>query len=202
MTKKCETGNSRSIEELSGITRSFIENSVFLKRFLKRFLLRQQDIEDVVQETFLKAYSAEQDKTIEQPKSYLFTIAKNIAVNELKKKSHQITEYLEECSPAPVHESSPTPEQEMEAQQVLGVYCDAVATLPEACRRVFLLRRVHGLPQSEIASMLGISVRMVQKHLHKGGLKCHRYIHSKQQEEKIANGTWRDRLVPTEGGDV
>ena len=168
-------------KELSAVTRAFMENSTFLHAFLRRFLRRQQDIEDVAQEAYLKAYSAEQHKGIEHPKTYLFTIAKNIAINELTRKSNKIVDYIDECKTIPQAESSATLESEVEAQQSLGVYCEAVASLPEKCRRVFLLRRVHGLPQQEIADTLGISLRMVEKHLKAGTLKCRAYIKEAQE---------------------
>lgn len=196
MTQDENTNKLHSKSELSVVTRTFIENSVLLKGFLRRFLQRQQDIEDVAQEAYLKAYCAEQEKTIEHPKSYLFTIAKNIAINELSKKSRRITEYLEECKSTVYSEVSATLEKEVEAQQTLGAYCDAVAALPEACRRVFLLRKVHGLKQTEIAENLGISLRMVEKHLQNGTLKCRKFLKEKQEREAIANDSWRDPMQP------
>ena len=87
---------SRDRRPLSAVSAAFLENHAFLKRFLARFFLDRQDIEDVAQETYLRAYVAEQQKDIEQPKAYLFRIAKNIALTELTKKSKKITDYLEE----------------------------------------------------------------------------------------------------------
>ena len=160
----------------SVLTRVFMESSPVLHHFLRRFLHRPQDIEDVVQETYLKAYAAEKITDISHPKAYLFSIAKNIALGELTKKSSQITGYIEECKNDLAIQSTPTVESELEAQQSLGIYCEAIAALPEKCRRVFLLRKVHGLKQREIAQAMGISVRMVEKHLRVGTLKCSEYI--------------------------
>jgi RNA polymerase sigma factor (sigma-70 family) len=137
MTQDSNVVTESPQRKLSVITRVFIENSSFIKSFLRRFLHSQHDIEDVAQQAYLKAYCAEQEKSIEHPKSYLFTIAKNIAINELTKKSNRVTEYLEECDDSVSFELSATLESEVEAEQSLGIYCDAVAALPEACRRVF-----------------------------------------------------------------
>ncbi|MGJ8681778.1 RNA polymerase sigma factor [Paraglaciecola sp.] len=188
--------------KLSVITRAFIENSTFIKSFLRRFLHSQHDIEDVAQQAYLKAYCAEQEKAIEHPKSYLFTIAKNIAVNELTKKSNKITQYLEECGDSVVPEESMTLESEVEAEQSLGIYCDAVAALPEACRRVFLLRRVHGLKQTEIAETLGVSLRNVEMHLQKGTLKCREFVRNKQKIEALQNDTWQDPQTINKGRKI
>lgn len=185
--------------KLSAITHAFIENSTFIKSFLRRFLHSQHDIEDVAQQAYLKAYCAEQEKSIEHPKSYLFTIAKNIAINELTKKSNRVTEYLEECDDSVSIEPSATLESEMEAEQSLGIYCDAVAALPEACRRIFLLRRVHGLKQTEIAETLGVSLRNVEMHLQKGTLKCREFVRNKQEREILVNENLRNPKTSQRG---
>ena len=58
--------------EVSGVSRIFLEHGHFLKKFLSRFLSREQDIEDVAQEAYLKAYCAEQDKgEIAHPKAFI-----------------------------------------------------------------------------------------------------------------------------------
>ncbi len=80
---------------LSAVSAAFVANHEFLKRFLARFFSNSQDIEDVAQEAYLRAYVAEQKKQIEQPKDYLFRIARNLALTKLKKKSNKITDYLE-----------------------------------------------------------------------------------------------------------
>lgn len=190
----------------SMLTRVFMESSPVLHHFLRRFLHRPQDIEDVVQETYLKAYAAEKVTDISHPKAYLFSIAKNIALGELTKKSSQITGYIEECKQELAIHTTPTVESELEAQQSLGLYCEAIATLPEKCRRVFLLRKVHGLKQKEIAQTLGISVRMVEKHLRLGTQKCSDYIddmnNSKEQTgERVNQPSTPYQSIPKEGLD-
>ena len=193
--------NKREPSGMSVLTRVFMESSPVLHHFLRRFLHRPQDIEDVVQETYLKAYAAEQVTDISHPRAYLFSIAKNIALSELLKKSSQITGYIEECKTELAIGTTATVENEIEAQQSVGTYCDAVAQLPEKCRRVFLLRKVHGLKQREIAETLGISVRMVEKHLRVGTLKCRAYINENYQEEGASVETEQNSPAYKEGLD-
>ena len=184
------------------LTRVFMESTPVLRNFLRRFLHRPQDIEDVVQETYLKAYAAEKVSDISHPKAYLFSIAKNIALSELTKKSTQITGYIEECKNDLAIQSAPSVDSELEAQQSLGAYCDAIATLPEKCRRVFLLRRVHGLKQREIAESIGISVRMVEKHLKVGTLKCSEYLAGQNKGKYSDELSKQSGIIPKEGLDL
>lgn len=163
------------------MTAEFLENSGFLKRFLARFFNERQDIEDVAQETFLRAYVAEQKQSIEQPKAYLFRVAKNIALTRLTRKSVQITDYIADLAVPDVMYSETSAADEAEADESLGIYCEAVAALPEKCRQVFLLRKVHGLTHREIAERMSLSISSVEKYLLRGVLACQAFIQARER---------------------
>lgn len=184
MTRE-DNAKMHSRRSLSAVSAAFLENHVFLKRFLARFFSDREDIEDVAQEAYLRAYVAEQQKEIEQPKAYLFRIARNIALTELTKKSRKITDYLEESGASVVIECGPAADSEVEAQESLGLYCEAVAALPEKCRQVFLLRKVHGLAHKEIAKRMSLSVSSVEKYLHRGILECKAFV--QEREGRVPN---------------
>lgn len=167
---------SAEARPLSAVTAAFLEHNGFLKKFLSGFLPAPQDIEDVAQETYLRAYIAEQRESIEQPKAFLFRIAKNLALTKLSKKSRQITDYIEEAGATAVIEAAAAIDQELEAQECLGLYCEAVAALPEKCRQVFLLRKVHGLAHKDIAERMELSISSVEKYLRQGILACEAHL--------------------------
>ena len=158
---------------------AFVKHQSALKRFISRFLHNTHDIEDVAQEAFLRAYSAEQNTEIQQPKAFLFRIAKNVAISELRLKSRKITDYIEDQDASDVLIDEWTAEDHVAAQQKLGIHCEAVATLALQCRRVYLMRKVYGMPHKEIAGRLGIAVSTVEKHLMKGVKLCNRYVKEK-----------------------
>ena len=173
-------------KSMSLISMTFLENSSFLKKFLGRFLSERQDIEDIVQETYLRAYHAEQDssranKAIEYPKAFLFQIAKNIALTELSKKSRKITDYIEDVELSLVMDSGSTTEQELEAREHIDLICEAVTTMPERRQHIYLMRKVHGASHQEIAESLGISISAVEKHLLKAMLTCRNHLAEREQ---------------------
>ncbi len=194
MTREADlrTHNRR---RLSAVSAAFLENHAFLERFLARFFSNSQDIEDVAQEAYLRAYVAEQQKDIEQPKAYLFRIARNLALTELTRKSKKITDYLEECDASVVIDYGAAADSEVEAQESLGLYCEAVAALPEKCRQVFLLRKVHGLAHKEIAERMSLSVSSVEKYLLRGILECQAFVQA--YEGRVPN---REASTAAESG--
>ena len=165
----------------SAITAAFLESSTFLKKFLARFLRVPQDIEDVAQEAYLRAYTAERRELIEQPTAFLFRVAKNLALTRLSRKSHRITGYIEEACASVDIELAAGSDEEIEAQQCLGLYCEAIASLPEKCRQVFLLRKVHGLTHQEIGAHMNLSISSVEKYLRQGILSCRTHLQQREQ---------------------
>jgi RNA polymerase sigma-70 factor (ECF subfamily) len=168
--------------ECSSISNAYFEHETFLKRFLKRFLSRPDDIDDVVQETFLRAYNAEQGTRIHTPKAFLFKIARNLALNELRRSSTVITNYIADLGETEVLSEQASLEEQVEERERLAVFCKAAAALPMQCRRAFLLRKVYGLSQQEIARELNISVSTVEKHLATGLMKCSAYMQARGYE--------------------
>lgn len=168
----------------SRISEAFLESAGFLKKFLARFLSNQQDIEDVLQEAYLRAFAAEQRTSIEHPKAFLFRVARNVALTELTRKSRQITDYLDLAGIQEVSGSAASAADELEAQERLGMYCEAVAALPSKCREAFLLRKVHGMRHKDIAERMGLSVSSVEKYLQQGILGCRSHLREKERSAR------------------
>ena len=153
--KSGQTGTSKTQEsqkgqQTTGIFQAFLQNESLLKRFLRRFLYKQEDIDEISQETFLRAYKATKGREIDSPKAYLFQVARSLAYSELSRKTRKLTDYLEDA----LEENAGTTdslEEEIAAHQKVSFFFDAIAELPPQCRRVFLMRKVQGMPHKAIA---------------------------------------------------
>lgn len=160
------------------LEKHFLQNLPLLRRYVAKLLpSRKNDVDDVVQEAFLRAYKASGDVEIELPRSYLFRVAKNIVLNQARHQNRWPTDYLDDIDTQtePLF-SSWELEDEILAQEKFGIHCAAVAALPEKCRKVYLLRKVYGKSHQEIAEALNISTSTVEKHLQKGFNRCRDYV--------------------------
>ena len=174
-----KTGSSTKKPKDSGIFQTFLQNESSLKRFLRRFLYKQEDIDEISQETFLRAYKATKGRDIESPKAYIFQVARSLAYTELSRKTRKLTDYLEDA----LEDTAGTTddlEDEVAAQQKVSFFFDAIAELPPQCRRVFLMRKVQGMPHKAIAQTLGIGASAVEKHIAIGTERCKRYIENRE----------------------
>ena len=177
------TRSARACEGQSTVLSAFVQHQSALRRYISRFVRRRHDIDDVAQEVFLRAFRTEKQREIEQPKSFLFKIAHNVAVTELTKKSSQILDYIEDIDSSGVIATEGHAESEAIGRQTLGIHCEAVAKLPEQCRKVYLMRKVHGMSHKEISERLGIAVSTVEKHLAKGVRLCAGYVRDMEAGE-------------------
>ena len=179
--------NKRSSPDFeSVITPAFVKNQSFMKRFLTRFLSSSQDIEDVVQESYLKALCAEKKQVINSPKAFLFRIARNEALKELQKKSRRITDYLDELDVPEASTSDTVVEDSSIAKQRFGLFCESALEMPPRCRKAFLMCKVYGYSYKEIASHLGIAVSGVEKHIARGLEICVAYVDKAEDIDRLS----------------
>lgn len=161
-----------------GWLKNFLSIRPILLRSVGR-IVKPDEIEDVVQETFVLSYAASRKKKIENPRAFMMKTAKNIAINITKradKKQHFSFEDLIDDDFVSHMESV---EERCQAKEMFIFFCRAVAHLPVECRRVFILKKIYGLSQEEIAKRLGISVSMVEKHVAKGMAMTGKYMVSR-----------------------
>ena len=179
-------------------TAAFLQNESILKRFLRRFLYKQEDIDEISQETFLRAYKATKGREIDSPKAYLFQVARSLAYSELSRKTRKLTDYLEDA----LEDQAGTTdllEDEVAAQQKVSFFFDAIAELPPQCRRVFLMRKVQGMPHKAICESLGIGASAVEKHIAIGTERCKRYIENREGVNNIRGNCDRFARPQTQG---
>jgi RNA polymerase sigma factor (sigma-70 family) len=146
------------------------------------------DIEDIVQETYLRLFQAAKREPIQHPKSFLLKAARNLALshvvradalNHLGSRENIAREKgLLEDAPDPLEQQSAeqSPETLVQAEEEFLIFCRAIRELPLQCRRAFLLRKVYGLSQQEVARYLRISESTVEKHIAKGLVACSAYM--------------------------
>ena len=159
------------------LTQVFLRFRTRLARAVAR-IVRPSDIEDIVQETFLRCYQAAEKTTIRHPRSFMLTTAKNLALNHVARADNHLVCGVAsfEDSAVPLYRDNESRKDDPELQEEFLLLCQAVRTLPVQCRRAFILKKVYGLSRKEIATYMGIAESTVQKHIAKGVLLCAEYL--------------------------
>jgi len=148
-----------------------------LRAFLSRCLPHRDDVSDVVQETYarLLALSPERRSAVRSWRAFLFATARNVAMDHLRWPTSVSLEALPEINGVDVVSAGgeeQTPDEIVNLTQEQDLLARAIASLPEKCREVLMLRKIHGLSQREIAQRLGIAEHTVEKHISYGVRLC------------------------------
>jgi len=119
--------------------------------------------DDLVQEAFIKLWQNCAKVTQEKAKSFLYTVCNNAFLNEVAHKKV----VLKYAKTQPEKTNFQSPEFLMEEDQFHDRLKNSLENLTEAQRTAFLLNRIEGKKYSEIAEMLNISVKAVEKRMSK-----------------------------------
>lgn len=142
-----------------------------LARHLARRFGRSSDIDDILQDTYLKLQKIPADAVIDTPRSYLYRLADNLAKDRMRSATAR-ERYISGAVMPDVTEDRPSPEHETDYRQRLLILQNAVRDLPERQRQVFLMHKFDGLSYGDIALELRISKSAVEKLMMKALAHC------------------------------
>lgn len=134
-----------------------------------------KDIEDIVQDTYVRVFQAGGKVDIRTPQSFLFKTARNLAIDYAKSSETRLSFYTDseqDLELASARYGNDETFNQVAADEEFAKFCDAVRHLPVQCRRVFVLKKVYGLTQREIAEELSIKESTVEKHISAGSKRC------------------------------
>jgi RNA polymerase sigma-70 factor (ECF subfamily) len=150
-----------------------------LRAYLGNVFPSLLDIDDLVQEAYVRLIRAKSAGRISYAKAFLFTTARNAALDLFRRRKIVSMEPIGDLSEFSVLESRPDAAEALNKQQELELLADAVRVLPERCRQVLTLRLLYGLSHKHIAAQLRISEHTVKAQLAKGMRRCAAYFHER-----------------------
>jgi RNA polymerase sigma factor (sigma-70 family) len=162
-------------------------HEAMLRAWLRSRFKSENDIDDVVQESYLRLLAARERGTVASPKAFLFAVARNLALDRFRHREVVPTESLAENESMAVLEEGSSTSEIVAHNQELELLTEAIQLLPDRCRQIFTLRKVYGLSQAEIAQQLGVSENTVSAQLTIGVKKCMAFMLQARRERE---GRW------------
>ncbi|MBI5382607.1 MAG: sigma-70 family RNA polymerase sigma factor [Opitutae bacterium] len=148
-----------------------------LRAWLRARFPSLTDIDDVVQEAYLRLVRARSSGQVRQAKPYLYATARNAVLDHFRHEQVIPMDRLAEITELPVLVDNKANAVEAVSQdEELALLSAAIRDLPERCREILVLRKLHGLSQKEIARRLGISENTVAAQASMGVRRCIAYF--------------------------
>jgi RNA polymerase sigma factor (sigma-70 family) len=148
-----------------------------LKSWLKgTYPSARGEVDDIVQESYLRIWKRQAAKPIASAKAFLFQIARRLALDTIRKNGNSPLDQVGDLAASRVIDGRPNAAEILISRDMLAHLADAIAALPERPREVLLLHKIKGLPQKEVAAQLGLSERTVEKYCLKGMVGCEAFL--------------------------
>lgn len=146
-----------------------------LRAYLHRFGFAAE-IDDLVQETYIRLFRARERGPIRSPRGLLFATARNAARDLVRRRTTAQTSPITEIDESCVIDEGPGVSETACRRQETELLTAAIAALPPRCREVLVLRKFENLSHGEIARHLGISQHTVEAQLTKALHRCEEYF--------------------------
>lgn len=147
-----------------------------LRAYLKTRFPGVADHDDLVQETYTRLLRARMAGTIRHTRAFLFTTARNAAIDFLRRRGARPAEDIPDSGDLCVlNDERGSAREIVTHEQELRILTEAVQSLPERCRQAVVLRYIEGLSYREVAERMSVSQETVKTQLATGLRRCADY---------------------------
>lgn len=147
-----------------------------LRSYLKSTFPAVRDVDDVIQESYLRMFKARASHPIQSVRAYLYFVARRLALDNLRRNKTATHQAVVDFDPDVVVEEGPSVPEAISKRQEVRLLAEAMQSLPARCREVMFLRKIEGLSQREIAERLTITEATVEAQVSRGMAKCEQYL--------------------------
>lgn len=147
-----------------------------VRAWLQSHFARSCDVDDILQDAYVKILQARREQVLASPKAFLFAVARNLALDQLRRRKVATANGVVSPESLDLIDEAADVSETAARNQELEMLTEAIQSLPDRCRQIFTLRKIYGLSQSDIASKLGISGHTVSAQLTIGVHKCTQFL--------------------------
>ena len=160
-----------------------------------------KEIEDIVQETYVRVCQIERKDRIREPRSFLFKTARNLALDHAKRAESRLVVSVEDTEGYGIGEVDHLVDEtynRVTSDEEFSQFCEAVRRLPVQCRRAFVLKKVYGYSQREIATKMELSESTVEKHIAQGIKRCTYFMMRRSENNDSGERFKKQGRIPRE----
>ena len=155
-------------EIVAWVGSNIVPHEADLRARLRRLAVPEQEVSDIVQDAYLSLAQLDSVGHITNGRAYFFQTARMALLQRIRRERIVRIDSMTEMDALTIADEDPGPERHASGRQELARVRALIAALPDRCREIFELRRIHGVPQREIAERLGISENVVERQAGRG----------------------------------
>jgi len=155
-------------EIVAWVGSNIVPHEADLRARLRRMAVPEEEISDIVQDSYLRIAKLDSIAHIRNGRAYFFTTARAVLLQRVRRDKIVRIDSLTEAEALKLCDTDPGPERHTSARLELARVRTLIDALPTRCRQIFELRRIEGIPQREIAERLGIPEHTVEAQSRRG----------------------------------
>lgn len=137
-------------------------HEAMLRAWLRSQFPDGTDVDDIVQDAFIRVLRARGAGEVRSPKALLFVTARNLMLMQFRHRRVAREDSLTDLELAGILDDSTDVAEAVARSHELELLTEAIQSLPPRCRQILTLRKIYGLSQKEVAAELGIAEHTVE----------------------------------------
>lgn len=147
-----------------------------LRAYLRGSFPSVPDVDDVVQESYLRVWKAWATQPIRSARAFLFRVARHHALDLVRRERVSPVSGVRDLAALLVVEDKPGIAEAVSRLEKVRLLADAIEALPARCRQIVVLRKLKCLPQKQVAAQLGLAEKTVEAQLARGVKRCEEFL--------------------------
>jgi RNA polymerase sigma-70 factor (ECF subfamily) len=164
-------------------------HDALLKNYVRSTFPSVRDVDDVVQESYLRVWRRQMVKPITQVtgsvkasvKGFLFQVARRLALDTIRHERASPIDAVRNMDSLAHAEDAANGCERACSNEEFELLLEAINSLPARCREIIVLRKLEGISPTEVAQRLGISVETVNVHARRGLLKLQAFMAARER---------------------
>lgn len=155
----------------SPLLTAYLEQREAMRRFFQARLGPTADVEDLLQDLYLKAAAADPATAVREPRAYLYRLASNLMMDRWRSSLRSAVrdtawrDVTRTSGPTEDVDDAPSAEAVVAGREQIIALMDGLTRLPDKTRTIFRLHKFDGLSYAEVAEHLNVSRSTVEKHM-------------------------------------
>lgn len=147
-----------------------------LKAYLRTSFPNVRDVDDIVQESYLRIWRRQSVQPVRTAKAFLFTIARRLSIDWLRREKSSVVAAVEDLEAVSVAEEGKSTAEAVASAEITKLLVAAIDDLPARCREVVILRKFKLLSARETALQLGLKEATVEMQLSRGNARIRAHL--------------------------
>jgi RNA polymerase sigma-70 factor (ECF subfamily) len=166
----------RDIDDSRWFAEDVYPHDSSLRYYLRAAFPSVHDVDDVVQESYLRVWQVRAAQPIRSVKAFLFTVARRLAIDVLRHDRRSPVDLAGDLAGLNVFSHEQVVTEIVSKNEKVQLLIDAIDSLPARCREIVIQRKLKLASQKEVAAMFGISEKGVENQLARGLTRCRKYL--------------------------